>query len=133
MTIADSEAAPKLRCFVVEFDGLTLLLIKDALQEAGHQVIGATTAIEGAIEAIERSRPDLVLMPIRLPGARDGVDLAREIKDRFGIRTIFITAAFDPDTRERSCAVDPLGYVPRPFTVDELSTVVRAAGRLLKG
>ena len=51
----------------------------------------------------EKERPDVVLMDIRLIGARDGIDAAAEIQRRFAIPSIFVTANTDA-AHARACA-----------------------------
>ena len=64
----------------------------------------------------EREKPDLVLMDIRLSGARDGIEAAVEIRERHGIESIFVTANTDPATLQRARSINPLGVLHKPLT-----------------
>jgi DNA-binding NarL/FixJ family response regulator len=65
---------------------------------------------------------------IRLRGPVDGIEAAREIADRFGIRSLFVSAhGSDPATVARGSSVSPAGWLPKPFTEAELLRAVRAA------
>jgi len=55
-------------------------------------------------------------MDIRLLGPRDGVDAAIEIRQRFGVGCIFVSAHDDADVRNRAGAAQPLGWVVKPIT-----------------
>jgi two-component system, response regulator PdtaR len=96
-TGADGHAGT--RILVVEDDWFAGMDMEAALDQAGFDVLGVVMSAEEAIEAAGESRPDLILMDVRLVGARDGVDAALEIGRRFGIRCLFVTAFVDPALR----------------------------------
>src|SRR5215472_14016937 len=70
------------RILLVEDDYLVALQFENALTEAGQMV--------------PDHQPELVLMDIRLAVARDGIDAAAEIFERFGIRIMFASFYTDP-------------------------------------
>src|SRR5690606_19458971 len=80
------------RVLVVEDEFVMALEIADLVAAAGYQVCGRIADGPGAILAAELYRPDLILMDVRLSGGSDGVAAAREIRDRFGIGSVFLTA-----------------------------------------
>jgi CheY-like chemotaxis protein len=69
----------------------------------------------------------LVLMDIRLKGAMDGIEAAEEIRDRFGIPVVYLTALADEDTLQRAKATEPYGYILKPFEERELYTAIEMA------
>jgi two-component system, response regulator PdtaR len=109
-----------LRVLVVEDEFFISLRIKELLVTLGHVVVAVAVSADEAVTIAETKRPDLVLMDIRLIGARDGIDAAAEIRRRFGIGSIFVTANSDPQTRERAQAVEPLGFLEKPLTEQRL-------------
>jgi two-component system, response regulator PdtaR len=67
-------------------------------------------------------------MDIRLGGARDGIDAAAEILERFGIPSVLVTAQADPATRRRGQqTARPIGWVFKPFSPGELAAAVGEA------
>jgi CheY-like chemotaxis protein len=92
-------------------------------------VTAALVSAEEAVAMAERHRPDVVLMDIRLSGARDGICAAEAILSRFGIPSIFVTANTDPHTRQRALAVGGLGFIEKPVTKERLVTGLKAAVR----
>ena len=56
---------------------------------------------EDGIKKAEKIKPDLVLMDIVLPGV-DGIDAAEEIRNRFDIPVVFLTAHTDERTSCKS-------------------------------
>ena len=109
-----------LRVLIVEDEFFISLHTKELLQSLGHVPVAVAVSADQAVKLAEREQPDLVLMDIRLSGARDGIDAAREIRSRFGIGSIFVTANADPETRRRAAAVEPLGFLQKPLTEERL-------------
>src|SRR5512143_2687060 len=68
------------KILVVEDEKSLRLLYKQDLEQDGHSVITAGTAIEG-LEALESESPDLVVLDIRMPGM-DGLECMGRILDR---------------------------------------------------
>jgi two-component system, response regulator PdtaR len=117
--------ARSLRVLIVEDEFFISLDTKSLLQALGHRVVAIAVSAEQAVNTAERERPDVVLMDIRLVGARDGIDAAEEIRRRFGIGSIFVTANSDRQTRERAQAVGPLGFLEKPLTESRLRLGLR--------
>jgi DNA-binding NarL/FixJ family response regulator len=115
------------RVLGVEDDYFVAMEIESTLIEMGCDVVGILATAEDAIDCATRERPDLVLMDIRLAGSLDGIEAATEIYHRIGIRSLFVTAHSDPDTRRRGEAANPLGWAAKPFTSRQLSMSVNAA------
>lgn len=117
------------RCvLVVEDDYLVGLTISDLLAGAGYTVLGPAVTGEEAVALALEERPDVVLMDIRLAGKMDGVDAAIEIA-RAGIRSLFVSAHSDPQTRTRGEAALPHGWVEKPFSDAQLLEAIAAALR----
>ena len=68
-------------------------------------------------------------MDVRLAGPRDGIQAAAEIFDRFGVRSIFVSAFSDPTTRARADQAKPIAWLAKPVAVQKLVTTVNAALR----
>ena len=74
-----------LRVLIVDDELWAALDMEWVVQTLGHEVVGPATTAEKAVEFAGRSRPDLVLMDIRLADDSDGVAAAIEIRQRFGV------------------------------------------------
>jgi CheY-like chemotaxis protein len=107
-----------LRVLIVEDEFFISLHTTTLVEALGHAVVGVAVSADAAIRLAEKEGPDVVLMDIRLAGARSGIDAAREIRERFGIGSIFVTANSDVQTRQSAEAVQPLGFLVKPL--DEL-------------
>jgi two-component system, response regulator PdtaR len=97
------------------------------VQKLGHELVGPATTAEKAIELAERVRPNLVLMDIRLADNSDGVAAAIEIRQRFDIPSLFVSAHGDPIMRSRAEAARPLGFIEKPFSPESLALAIEAA------
>jgi DNA-binding NarL/FixJ family response regulator len=115
------------RVLIVEDEWLISMQLEQTLARAGFEVGGTAADAATAVALAGRERPDLVLMDIRLAGPVDAIEAAREIVDRFGIRSLFVSAHSDPATVARGGTVTPAGWLPKPFTEAELLRAVRAA------
>ena len=126
--------AQPVRVFVVEDDALSAIVLNDLLGLWGYAVCGMADTASAAIAEVERLRPDLLLMDIRLAGNVDGIEAAQEIRRRLGIRPIFITAHTDRATIARIHQAEPLGFLPKPYMPEQLRLLLaEVLGRLRSG
>ncbi|HET8828133.1 MAG TPA: response regulator transcription factor, partial [Pelobium sp.] len=100
--------------------------INSALKKQGFQVLGDSDEYDEALHAIDTTQPDLVLVDIQLEGAKDGVDLAKEL-DKRGIPYLYLTSQTDPLTIKRVKETHPLGYIVKPFTENGLRSNIELA------
>lgn len=132
----EAETAPRtdaVGILIVEDDWFVSMEMEAAVEAAGHRVAGIVASAEEAVAAAAATRPSLVLMDIRLRGARDGVDAAAEIRARFGVRSLFCSAHNDPATIRRAEAADPVGWLPKPYSEHQLAEAIATALARLRG
>ena len=115
------------RILVVEDESIVALDIQDRLESLGYEVPATVASGERAVEQAGALRPDLVLMDIQLQGRMDGVEAADQIRQRFGIPVIYLTANADHPTVQRAKVTEPFGYVIKPFEERELHTTIEVA------
>jgi two-component system, response regulator PdtaR len=121
------------RILIVEDDHLVAIASEAALLDAGFDVTGIAATADEAVAMARSSRPDLVIMDVRLGGRRDGIDAAREIYSEVGVRCIFATAHHDAHTRTLAQGTDPLAWLPKPYQPDALVRAVQTALIGLRG
>ncbi|HSE83282.1 MAG TPA: response regulator [Thermodesulfobacteriota bacterium] len=112
---------------VVEDEGIVAQDIEMTLQSLGYLVPYVASNADEAIAKAEEIRPDLILMDIVMPGERDGVEAAEEIKNRLDIPVIYLTAYTDDETLQRAKITEPFGYILKPFQKRELYTQIEIA------
>lgn len=121
-------AAPvRRRVLVVEDDWLIATQIESCLAAAGFDVTGIAIGPQDALRLARDAPPQLVLMDIRLLDDADGVELAKELWQQFGLRCLFVSGNIDPATELRAADAQPLGWLPKPFTEAELLKAVADA------
>jgi PAS domain S-box-containing protein len=100
---------------IVEDEGLVAQDLKRRLEQAGYSVPLVTDTAIGALLGVEHLRPQLVLMDIRLRGPQDGIETADQIRRRFHVPVMYVTAHADQETLERARITEPFGYIVKPF------------------
>lgn len=119
------------RILIVEDEGLAAMALEEVLGMLGYSVCGIEDNAADAIAASERLRPDIVMMDIRLDGIADGIDAAAAIRTRLGIRSLFMSAFGDPETRCRAEDCQPFGFMKKPYFPDQLGYALADAVRQL--
>lgn len=109
---------------VVEDEMIITETIISALENLNYPLAGTANSYSKAIEMIEKSSPDLLLIDINLGTQKDGIDLAQYVNEKFFIPFIFLTANFDNATLNRAKQVFPIGYIPKPFTDNDLNLAI---------
>ncbi len=92
----------------------------------GYQVVTARCG-EEALEAMRRSRFDLLITGFKIPGI-DGLELIRRVRERSpGTLSILMTTDGSPELETRAHLLQVYEYVTKPFSVDRLIERVQTA------
>jgi two-component system, NarL family, response regulator DevR len=123
------QADAPLRVMVVEDHQFVRESISRVLKDEGTIVVAEEASVRGAIEAADRSQPDVIVMDIRLPDG-SGIEATREIRDSNPrIRVLMLTASDDDEALISSIMAGANGYVRKQKTgSDQLVNAVRAVG-----
>lgn len=117
----------KARIMIVEDEWTVAEEIKMVLQSFEYTVTSMSSSGEEAIQNAEKDKPDLVLMDIVLEGEMDGIQAANEIRSRFNIPIIYLTAYTDEKILERASITVPFGYIVKPFVNEDLKISIEIA------
>lgn len=112
---------------IVEDEYIVAMDIRNSLEKNGFQVVGQANRGESAIKKAGELQPDLILMDIGLKGEMDGIETAIQIRARFDLPVIFLTAFGNPSVIERARLVEPFGYLYKPFEERELISNIAMA------
>lgn len=112
---------------IVEDEQIVALDLQQTLREFGYDPYAIAPSADAAVARAAERCPDLVLMDIRIKGARDGVEAAAILRERFGVPVVFLTAHADEGTVDRAKRVEPFGYLLKPIKAAELHSVVEVA------
>ena len=120
------ETAQK-RILIVEDEALIAIDLEQRLTGLGYAVPGIADSAASAIQEIEDKHPDLLLVDIRIRGPVDGIALAEQVKLRYKLPVIFLTAHADPSTLQRAKLTEPFGYLVKPVGTASLPTAIEVA------
>lgn len=115
------------RILIVEDDVITAKNIKKRLEESEFEVVACITDGKEALKVVQEENPDLVLMDIMLAGAEDGIDTAEQIQSTKKIPIVYLSAYSDKKTLDRAKITQPHGYIVKPFSSQELTSVIEIA------
>jgi CheY-like chemotaxis protein len=122
-TISPRPGCP-LRVLVVDDENLMLQLMNRMLQTLGFEAVLADGGLE-AIECLKRSRYDLVITDLQMPGL-NGHALAEWIKHRFhDIPVIMMTGNPPSAVTEYMQTGSADHWIFKPFSLSELETTLR--------
>ncbi|WP_071518329.1 response regulator [Geitlerinema sp. PCC 9228] len=114
------------KILVVEDSTANAKLLCQVLQRGGMQVVSAHNG-ESAIQEVEASLPDLILLDVLLPGM-DGFELCQKWKSQprtQDIPIIFMTALTDNQDKIKGLKLGAVDYVTKPFHQEEVLARVR--------
>src|SRR5215208_4589614 len=127
---AMSDTKPEARLLVVEDEPNILELLSASLRLAGFEVATATGGLE-ALQAVQRHRPDLIVLDVMLPDL-DGFDVARRLRSG-DTRTpvLFLTAKDATEAKVTGLTVG--GHPDLPLQQPRRPARPAAGGRRLRG
>ncbi|RHJ81551.1 response regulator transcription factor [Parabacteroides sp. AM08-6] len=115
----------KKRILIVEDEVTLAMIVGDALEEEGHQVITAENGLQG-IDCYYKHHPDIIIADIMLPEI-DGFEMVRRIrKDDKSVPVLFLSARSSTDDIVFGFELGANDYVRKPFSLRELVARVKA-------
>ncbi|MFT3763246.1 MAG: EAL domain-containing protein [Pseudoxanthomonas sp.] len=130
-TDGDPAATAPYRVLIVEDDRAQALFAQSVLRGAG-MLAEVQMQAEGTIEAIDRFRPDLVLMDLHMPG-HDGMDLTQAIRRRpeyLHLPIVFLTGDPDPERQYEVLESGADDFLTKPIRPRHLIAAV--SNRILR-
>jgi DNA-binding response OmpR family regulator len=112
---------------VVDDEPIVREVVVRYLAREGHETLEAADGA-AARDAIERCRPDLVVLDVMLPNV-DGLELCRWIRSSSDLPVIMLTARGEEADRIVGLELGADDYVTKPFSPRELAARVRSVLR----
>ena len=106
-------------------------LVRSYLEREGYAVLVADSG-QGALEALERANPDLVVLDLMLPDV-SGEEVARSVRSHSDLPIIMLTAKAGEDDRVAGLHLGADDYLVKPFSPRELVARVEAVLRRASG
>jgi PAS domain S-box-containing protein len=113
--------------FVVEDEAIVANDLKETLTSLGYAVAGSAKSGAAALEKIQETKPDLVLMDIHIAGTMDGIETAGKVHALMNIPVVYLTAHADDQILERAKVTEPYGYIIKPFDERGLQSTIEMA------
>ena len=109
----------KYKVLIVEDEVLISEHLKRIVKNSGYWPLEICGDYEEAMSLLKTETPDLAFLDIRMNGVDEGVEVAKHLRS-MGIPFVFITSFSDKGTLQNAVNQQPLGYVLKPFTKEEI-------------
>ena len=119
------------KVLIVEDEDWIAQDLKETLEEHGYVVTGVLDSYEKALLSLRDEQPDLVILDIRLKGIGTGVDIAKEINEKWKLPFLFLSSNIDPKTMSEVLDEAPHSILSKPCKPADLIAGVQLA--LTKG
>jgi two-component system, NarL family, response regulator DevR len=125
-----SASGDRIRIVVVDDHEMVRRGIRDlANEEVDIDVVGEATTVQEALDVIDRLRPDVTLLDVRLPDG-DGIELCREIRSRHPeIASLMFSAHDDEDAMLRSIMAGASGFLLKLSAGEQLADAIRSVAQ----
>ncbi|HYF30985.1 MAG TPA: response regulator transcription factor [Chitinophagaceae bacterium] len=105
----------EIKILIVEDEPVIAQNISMYLNNNDFTVSGIAYDYEEAMSQLQHNPPDAVILDINLDSEQDGIDIASHINKKFRIPFLFLTSYSNKETLQRAKAVEPSGYIVKPF------------------
>jgi PAS domain S-box-containing protein len=122
--VKEMETQTEIRILIAEDEAIIGEDLAQTLREFGYQVVGIAAKGEEAVRMAEEWLPALILMDIKLAGHMDGIQAAEQIRVKFDIPVIFVTAYEEEDVLCRAKRAQPYGYLTKPCSNHILKIII---------
>ena len=113
------------RALIVEDETLIALGLEAQLRGLGFQACDLAADGHQALSRAMNNPPNVVLMDVNLEGNREGIEVARRLREQCDIPIVFVTGCTDSETIELLRSEVPGAPVlPKPVWGDRLTDAV---------
>lgn len=108
---------------IVEDDFISSKMLKEIVEDLGHNVVGVASNAEKALIYVKNAIPDLVFMDINLSGEMNGLYLTELLSGYYNVNVVFVTIHADSKTISYAKKFGS-GYIIKPFTLNDIKGVL---------
>ena len=121
-------ARARIRLVIVDDHGMVRRGMRDFLElHDDLEVVGEAADGEAAIEVVDATRPDVVIMDLLMPGI-DGIEATRRIKAAHpDIEVVALTSFIEEDRIVGAIEAGAAGFLLKDAEADDLAAAIRAA------
>lgn len=117
----------QIRILIVEDEYITMETLTTVLTDMKYSISGDAMSAVEAIQVLDKGETDFAILDINIKGEYDGIWLAQQIKEKYKIPFIFLTAFGDKATVKRAIEAEPHGYLVKPFNKTDIFTAIEVA------
>jgi DNA-binding LytR/AlgR family response regulator len=120
-------AGSTIKILAVEDDPIYAESLELIVRELGYELVGIVDNALAALQLVDETSPDLVLLDIEIRGSMTGIELAARINSNRRIPIIFITAFKDRETFQQAKLTLPKAYLTKPYDTRSLQSAIELA------
>ena len=114
-----------LNILIVEDESLLALEFSSYLKDLQYNVVDCVTNSKDAVQAMQNSDVNLIVMDVNLGEDIDGIDLYTQLNTNTLV--IYLTAYMDDKTIAKAIETEPLGYLTKPINDSEFRAILKLA------
>lgn len=121
------------KILVADDSRFQVVLLTQALQEKGFEVVAAQDAMQAGMVAL-RTAPDVIVLDINMPGG-SGIEVLKRLRRSTrtkSIPVVVVSGSNDLDVRQVAMELGVVDFLPKPVDLDQLCRVLSSllpAGR----
>lgn len=108
------------KILIVEDEVIIAIDLESKLKQLGYTVMDIVHNSDVLTDKIVLHNPDLILLDINIMGTRNGIEMAHIINETHKIPFIYVTSYTDKHTLDEVKKTNPLGYIVKPFTLEDI-------------
>lgn len=112
------------RILIADDEVLIRTDLRESLEELGYSVVAEARNGRETLELIERTRPDIAILDIKMPHV-DGITIAGRVASRLPV--ILLTAYSDKNLINGARKAGVMAYLTKPFREKDLSPAIELA------
>ncbi len=101
--------------------------LDDLLDDLGYRVSGIARNGREAESMAKEERPTIAMVDVSVAAARDGVEIARDLVEKYGTRIIFMSGHDDVADWPEVKALRPVAVLGKPCLPAHIEAALRAA------
>lgn len=109
-----------MRVLIIEDNAIQALALEMMVKRLGFERVEKVYSAEQAYELVENFQPDLMLVDINLGSEITGIDIVKEVQNKFSVNVLYITGNSDIRHKEIADETDFIGYLIKPIDPDKL-------------
>lgn len=120
----NAQTEEKRKILIVDDQYGIRILLTEILQTEGYETCEAANGVQ-ALSMLEKEKPGLVLLDMKIPGM-DGLEILKRIrKQKVDAKVMIMTAYGELDMIEEAMDHGAITHFSKPFDIDELLTSIK--------